>query len=177
MEQTAQPIPSDTKLDQVPEKAPGKEELLDTLLDCHEHMSRAQATSAKQKKADHAAAFRKRLTSELLPSLELFLAKYKKRGVSFTFETKEFLAGGNQLAIEIRFAGIASRLEGTLVSGRLAFLEMRRNVSSKGTGAFAPGPELRIRNITCQEWKNFIATRTSIVVREAIRSKRVRVVR
>ena len=177
MEQTARPIPSNTKLDQVPEKAPGKEELLDTLLDCHEHMSRAQTASAKKKKVDHAAAFRKKLASELLPSLEPFLAKYEKRSISLTFETEEFLAGGNQLAIEIRFAGIVSRLEGTLVSGRIAFLEMRRNVSSTGTGALAPGPDLRIRNITCQEWKDFIATRTSIVVREAIRTKRVHVVR
>ena len=154
----------------VPEKK-SSEETLDELLNAHHQRS----SSASGKTADGAPRsrldiFRDKLSGELGSAFEELKRKYESQGLVLNLDAEEFLLGGRRLNIEFRLQNYSVRLEGTVLESGIAFNEIR---SIGGVaGAISSGPTLRIRDLTADEFREFVCGRIALLLRSVLRERR-----
>ncbi len=143
------------------------EEQLDALLHTAQRAHAAPGDPAGQYQPSPLEELRHRMTEELLPVFNELRGKYEPSGIFMEMNADDFLNGGVQLALEVRYQNVGLRLEGTVTPGGIAFHETR---SANGVaGVVTAGPMLRIRHLSGQTFREFVCERVSHLVRSAMR--------
>jgi len=153
-----------------PRKAAPKtvEEQLDTLLDLHKKREAEKRQPADDPKLAALDQLRLQMRQDLIPVFEDLKKKYAASGILMAMDAEDFLSGGVKVLIEVAFDIYGMRMEGTVTPNGIAFHEAR--FSNDVRGVLATGPMLRARNLTKQQFREFICERIGQLVRSAMRS-------
>ena len=145
------------------------EEKLDSLLTTH-NREPGQEEAAPKQAVSRLDDLRRSFREELIPAFEEIKQKYGTQGIKLDMDVSEFLEGRRKLAIEFSIKSHTVRLDGTVMETGIAFNEIR---SIGGTpGAICSGPMLRTRQLTPDQFREFICGRIALLVRSILRQKR-----
>ena len=154
-----------------PTEAPPQttEQQLDALLTLHQKRRSDQEQTRADPQQSALDLLRRQMSEELMPVFEDLKAKYRKVGVLLEMETEDFLSGGSGLLIEVEFDKYGLQLQGTVTPRGIAFQERRYTHDSHGV--VDTGPMLRVRNLTGEQFREFLCERIGGLVRSAMRSR------
>jgi len=119
-------------------------------------------------KADPLAQLRELFANKLTPVIDDLSKKYGASGVTLQLEADKFLSGGRSLSIIIEFAGQGTRLDGTVISGSIAF-QQTRYLKSDRSGLTGSGPTLRTRDLDADIFRAFMCDRIAALVRSVLK--------
>lgn len=110
---------------------------------------------------------RERFKNDLIPEFQGLAEKYAAEGVTLHMDISLFLSGGHELLIDIQFGNRGFRLLGTVLPNRIAFqkTQFMNNIGA----AMTSGPALRTRELTRQEFREFICAHIGELIRTALR--------
>lgn len=112
---------------------------------------------------------RERMVAEFCPLIDDLHTKYSPRGIAVRMDIADFLAGRRGVNIAIDFKNIGLRLIGIVTDGGIAFQQtfMRNGLD----GVITSGPMLRTRNLTSNQFRDFICEYIVKIVRAAERAR------
>jgi hypothetical protein len=145
------------------------EQQLDALLQAQQRRSGAAEDGPAQEALSPLDQLRRQMREQLLPVFNELRGKYEPSGILMAIDADDFLAGGVQLAIEVRYDIHGMRLEGTATPSGIAFHETR--FSDNIPGVVTTGPMLSARNLSGQTFREFICDRIGQLVRSALRRR------
>jgi len=128
-----------------------------------------QPHAAETKAKDRIQKFREDLINEYIPVFVELVEKYSKNGLSMQMDASNVLEGGRELKFEFALGEFRSQLHGTITSEGVAFHEVKYSPDSHGE--LASGPMLRLRNLTADQFRDFICERLAFLTRLAIRRR------
>ncbi len=160
-------IPSEPT-NQSPEEPTGvPEDQLDALLDKVEEKRANQGFEQQDGERDIVDVFRGLMRQVYMPVFETLRGKYASKGISMELDADEFLGGGSSLKIKFAYGDLTMDLDGTVMRGGVAFYIVRGVGNNKG--AVVSGPMLRIRNLTTEDFREFIVDHLSQLIKDALR--------
>ena len=142
---------------------------LDSLLDQHtrqeeEEKLRLQRSSQKLDPMDR---IRELFENELMPAFDELREKYRDKEVSLELDALGLLRGGREIVIDVEYAGIGMRFDGTVMSNVIAF-QLTQYSKQDPSGITASGPTLRIRDLTPDKFRDFTCQRIASLVHAVI---------
>ncbi len=153
---------------QIPEEPSGvPEDQLDALLDKVEEKRAGRGLEQQESEPDLVDVFRGSMRQVYMPVFETLRGKYAPKGISMEMDADEFLGGGPSLKIKFSYGDLTMDLDGTVMRGGVAFYIVRGVGNSKG--AVVSGPMLRIRNLTAEDFREFIVDHLSQLIKDAFR--------
>ena len=160
-------IPSEPT-NQSPEQPAGvPEDQLDALLDKVEEKRASQGFEQHDNEPDVVDVFRGLMRQVYMPIFETLREKYAPKGIAMELDADEFLGGGPSLRIKFAYGDLTMDLDGTVMRGGVAFYIVRGVGNNKG--AVVSGPMLRIRNLTAEDFREFIVDHLSQLIKDALR--------
>lgn len=160
-------IPSEPS-NQSPEEPTGvPEDQLDDLLDKVEEKRASRALEQRESEPDVVDVFRGMMRQVYMPIFETLRVKYACKGIAMDLDSDEFLGGGPSLRIKFSYGDLTMDLDGTVMRGGVAFYIVRGVGNNKG--AVVSGPMLRIRNLTGEDFREFIVGHLSQLIKDALR--------
>ena len=145
------------------------EEKLDSLLTAHNQQS-AQDAAAPKQAPSRLDELRRIFRDEMIPAFEEIKQKYGAQGIKLDMDASNFLEGHRKLAIEFSIKSHAVRLDGTVMETGIAFNEVR--LIGGVPGAICSGPMLRTRQLTTDQFREFVCGRIALLVRSILRQRR-----
>ncbi len=127
----------------------------------------SQGFEQRESEPDVVDVFRGMMRQVYMPIFETLRGKYASKGISMELDADEFLGGGPSLRIKFSYGDLTMDLDGTVMRGGVAFYIVRGVGSKKG--ALVSGPMLRIRNLTAENFREFIVGHLSQLIKDAIR--------
>lgn len=110
---------------------------------------------------------RERFKDDLIPAFQDLAEKYAADGVTLHMDVALFLSGGHELLIDVQFGNHGIRLLGTVLPNRIAF-QKTQYMNNLGA-AMTSGPTLRTRDLTREEFREFVCSHISELVRSSLR--------
>ncbi len=160
-------IPSEPT-NQSPEEPPGvPEDQLDALLEKVEEKRASGGFDQQESESDVVDVFRGLMRQVYMPVFETLRSKYAPKGLAMELDADEFLGGGPALKIKFSYGDLTMDLDGTVMRGGVAFYIVRGVGNSKG--AVVSGPMMRIRNLTAEDFREFIVDHLSQLIKDALR--------
>ncbi len=151
-----------------PEEPPGvPEDHLDALLDKVEEKRASRGFEQQESEPDVLDVFRALMRQVYMPIFEVLRGKYAAKGIAMELDADEFLGGGPSLKIKFSYGDLTMDLDGTVMRGGVAFYVVRGVGNNKG--AVVSGPMLRIRNLTGEDFREFIVDHLSQLIKDALR--------
>jgi hypothetical protein len=160
-------IPSEPTNQSPEEPTEVPEDQLDALLDKVEEKRANRSFEQQESQPDAVDTFRGLMRQVYMPVFETLRAKYAPKGVAMEFDVDEFLGGGSSLKIKFAYGDLTMDLDGTVMRGGVAFYIVRGVGNDKG--AVVSGPMLRIRNLTTEDFREFIVDHLSQLIKDALR--------
>lgn len=157
-----------TRLPGVPVRPSAAEEL-DLLL------KKAAMPSSSARKADGSVpvdpveGLRRLVAAEIQPAVQRLAEKYAPSGVEISLDVTKFLAGGRELSLNLAHQAYRTRLDGTVTSDLIAFLETRHTPVCDGH--LIRGPSLRIRGLTAAAFEEFVCQRLALLVKSMLHER------
>ena len=143
------------------------EDQLDDLLDKVEEKRASRGFEQQESEPDVVDVFRGSMRQVYMPVFEMLCAKYAPKGIAMELDVDEFLGGGSSLKIKFAYGDLTMDLDGTVMRGGVAFYIVRGVGNNKG--AVVSGPMLRIRNLTAEDFREFIVDHLSQLIKDALR--------
>ncbi len=143
---------------------------LEALLEKAEQKRTTQQAAASDpyRQMDQLDVFRSRMRQIYMPVFEDIKSKYNPRGVEMDLDADEFLGGGAHLRIKLQYFEHVLKMEGTVGRGGVAFYLTRGTGNSNG-GAMESGPMLRIRNLSAEDFRQFVVDHLMLLLKESLR--------
>ncbi|NOX57402.1 MAG: hypothetical protein GXP29_00905 [Planctomycetes bacterium] len=116
-------------------------------------------------------ALRRLFVDELIPVTNELREKYAANGLKLQMNAGNFLDGGREIVVEIQFAGIAMRYDGTVTTGAIAFQQTRFDEGDR-SGLTASGAALRTRDLDGMKFRKFLCDRIGRLVQQASKRQR-----
>jgi len=160
-------IPSQPSNENAEEPAGVPEDQLDDLLDKVEEKRANRGLEHQESEPDAVDVFRGLMRQVFIPVFETLRGKYAPKGIAMELDADEFLGGGPSLRIKFSYGDLTMDLDGTVMRGGVAFYIVRGVGNNKG--AVVSGPMLRIRNLTAQDFREFIVDHLSQLIKDALR--------
>jgi hypothetical protein len=160
-------IPSEPTNASPEESANAPEDQLDALLNKVEEKRANRELEPQEREPDAIDVFRGLMRQVYIPVFETLSEKYASKGISMELDADEFLGGGPSLRIKFSYGELTMDLDGTVMRGGVAFYIVRGIGSNKG--AVVSGPMLRIRNLTAEDFREFIVDHLSQLIKDALR--------
>lgn len=148
------------------------EQQLDALLSLHQKRRAQQEQPEVDAKQSALERLRVQMRDELMPVFDNLKAKYAEAGIFIEMDARDFLSGGVGLLVEVEYDVYGMQMEGTVRPQGIAFQEAR--YCNNIRGVVRAGPMLRTRNLTGQQFREFLCERISQLVRSAMRSQQAR---
>ena len=138
---------------------------LDTLLEQHARKLREEELRKENnaRKQDPMEDIRELFETELMPAFDNLREKYRANDISLELDALKLLQGGREIVIDIEYAGVGMRFDGTVMSNVIAF-QLTRYSSQDPAGITASGPTLRVRGLTANRFRDFICQRIAALV-------------
>lgn len=143
------------------------EDNLDELLVKVEQKKAKKEQEQRQPQPDAVAVFRTRMRQVYQPIFEELAAKYSAKNIHMELDAEEFLGGGSNLRIRLSYGELSLDLEGTVMRNGVAFYIIRGVRGTKG--AVVSGPMLRIRNLSAEDFREFLVEHLSTLIKDALR--------
>ncbi|MCG3138327.1 MAG: hypothetical protein HJJLKODD_02190 [Phycisphaerae bacterium] len=143
------------------------EDELDTLLQKVEDRKVKQQVNTPAENVDHIAVFRARMRQIYQPVFNDLTQKYLDKGVEMEMDAEEFLGGGTNLKIKYRYMDMGLTLDGTVMRSGVAFYVTKS--TGRTAGAVVSGPLMRIRNLSADEFRQFVIDHLMALVKDALR--------
>ena len=160
-------IPSEPP-NQSPEEPAGvPEDQLDALLDKVEEKRAGREIEEPEGESDVVDVFRGLMRQVYMPVFETLRGKYVPKGIQMELDADELLGGGPSLKIKFSYGDLTMDLDGTVMRGGVAFYIVRG--VGKNKGAVVSGPMLRIRNLTAEDFREFVVDHLSQLINDALR--------
>ncbi len=160
-------IPSEPT-NQRPEEPTGvPEDQLDDLLDKVAEKRASRGLEQQESEPDVVDVFRGLMRQIYMPVFETLRGKYAPKGIAMELDVDEFLGGGSSLKIKFAYGDLTMDLDGTIMRGGVAFYIVRGVGTNKG--AIVSGPMLRIRNLTGEDFREFVVDHLSQLIKDALR--------
>lgn len=151
--------------------AGGLEKTLDALLDTPKNDASDKTATPTETKPSANETLRKLMRDELVPAVEDFAIRYQEKGIAVSLDCEQFLEGqGKSIVVDVGFANLRCKLEGTVTSDGIAFQESM--FVSGVAGTVTAGPMLRLRALNAETFTNYIYDRTISLVHESKRSSK-----
>lgn len=160
-------IPDEPSFPQSKPSAEPPEDELDALLDKVEEKQAAKVEQPDEERLDVIEIFRSMMRQVYIPTFETVQAKYASKGISMTMDVDEFLGGGSSLKIRLAYGETTMELDGTVMRGGVAFYIIHGIGQNKG--AVVSGPLLRIRNLSGEDFRQFLVEHLGQLIKDALR--------
>ncbi len=160
-------IPSEPSIPQSKASTGPPEDELDALLDKVEEKQASRAAQPDEEPPDAIETFRSLMREVYIPTFETVQAKYASKGISMTMDVDEFLGGGSSLKIRLAHGEVTMELDGTVMRGGVAFYIIHGIGQNKG--AVVSGPLLRIRTLSSDGFRQFLAGHLSQLIKDVLR--------
>ncbi len=160
-------IPDEPSSPQSKPSAGPPEDELDALLDKVEEKQAAKVEQPDEERPDVIETFRSMMRQVYIPTFETVQAKYASKGISMTMDADEFLGGGSSLKIRLTYGEVNMELDGTVMRGGVAFYIIHGTGQNKG--AVVSGPLLRIRNLSGEDFRQFLVEHLGQLIKDALR--------
>jgi len=118
--------------------------------------------------SDPLSRLRSRFADSFVAIVDELRGKYVANGVDLSLDAADFLGGGRQFTITIEFSGHGMRLEATVTDSIVAFSQTRFTASDRA-GLTASGPSLRTRDLSANDFRNFVCERIALLVQSALK--------
>ncbi len=145
------------------------EEQLDGLIALHEKRRSQEEAAPEPAKPSPIELLRAQMSGELIQVFENLRTKYEPSGIFIEMDAQNLLSGGVGVVIDVEYDIYAMRMEGTATDEGIAFQETR--FSNNVRGVVTAGPMLRSRNLTGQQFRNFVCERITQLIRSAMRRR------
>ncbi len=143
---------------------------LDTLLGRYNARQAGNRDGLGVHSDDPIEQLRDRFRRDFIPVFQDVADKYGPQGIDIHLDVERFLAGGNEILIDVAFERVGVRFLGTVLTHRIAFHEMR--YSNNIGPAVTSGPTLRTRELTRERFREFICERISKLIRSVLHQQR-----
>ena len=160
-------IPSEPSYEQSKSSAGPPEDELDALLDKVEEKQAAKEERSVEEPLDAIETFRSLMREFYIPAFEAVQAKYASKGISMALDVDEFLGGGSSVKIRLTFGEVTMELDGTVMRGGVAFYIVHGTGQNKG--AVVSGPLLRIRNLSGDDFRQFLVEHLGQLIKDVLR--------
>lgn len=140
---------------------------LDALLDKVEEKQAAKEELSGEEPLDAIETFRSLMRQVYIPTFETVQAKYASKGISMAMDVDEFLGGGSSLKIRLTYGEVTMELDGTVMRGGVAFYIIHG--TGQNRGAVVSGPLLRIRNLSGDDFRQFLVEHLGQLIKDALR--------
>lgn len=160
-------IPNEPSRQEPKSRSGPPEDELDALLDKAEEKQVAKQGPSAEEPLDVIETFRSLMRQVYIPTFETVQAKYAPKGIRMTMDVDEFLGGGSALKIRFTYGEVNMELDGTVMRGGVAFYIIHGTGQNKG--AVVSGPLLRIRNLSGEEFRQFLVEHLGQLIKDALR--------
>lgn len=160
-------IPSEPSNQSSEDPAGVPEDQLDDLLEKVQEKRASRGLEQQESEPDVVDVFRGMMRQVYMPIFETLRGKYALKGIAMELDADEFLGGGPSLRIKFSYGDLTMDLDGTVMRGGVAFYIVRGVGNNKG--AVVSGPMLRIRNLTGEDFREFIVDHLSQLIKDALR--------
>ena len=160
-------IPSEPNYQESESSVGPPEDELDALLDKVEEKQAAKEGQSAEEPPDAIETFRSLMRQVYIPTFETVQAKYASKGISMAMDVDEFLGGGSSLKIRLTYGEVTKELDGTVMRGGVAFYIIHGTGQNKG--AVVSGPLLRIRNLSGDDFRQFLVEHLGQLIKDALR--------
>jgi hypothetical protein len=120
-------------------------------------------------KPDPIQALRELTLSSLIPIFVDLIEKYSPTGFCMHMDASNFLEGGREIKFEFGFGEFRTQLAGTVTDDAIAFHETRYTPDIHGK--LVSGPMLRLKNLTGENFRDFICERLTTLLQTASRRR------
>ncbi len=118
---------------------------------------------------DPIQALRELTLSTLIPIFVDLVEKYSPTGLCLHMDASNFLEGGRGIKFEFGMGEFRIQLAGTVTDDAIAFHETRYTPDIHGK--LVSGPMLRLKNLTGENFRDFICERLTALLRTATRRR------
>jgi hypothetical protein len=111
--------------------------------------------------------FRARMEEIYIPAFAELSEKYAEKGIDAELDADEFLGGGTGIKMRFTYGDLSLELDGTVMRGGVAFYVIRWIGGM--AGAVVSGPLMRIRNLSADDFRQFVVEHIRSLIKDALR--------